>query len=92
MALIECNECGGKVSDMADACPHCGGSRGDVAIGSPGASSRAKAGSATTTDKIICLLFPIAWPVVRFAGGRTGAGTYALAGIGVGFLLNVIGS
>ena len=24
MALIRCNECGGKVSDSAKVCPHCG--------------------------------------------------------------------
>lgn len=24
MALVECRECGGKVSTGADACPHCG--------------------------------------------------------------------
>lgn len=24
MALIECSECGGQVSDQAEACPHCG--------------------------------------------------------------------
>ena len=24
MALIECSECGGRVSDKAAACPHCG--------------------------------------------------------------------
>ena len=24
MALVECKECGGKVSDKAAACPHCG--------------------------------------------------------------------
>lgn len=24
MALIECSECAGKVSDRAEACPHCG--------------------------------------------------------------------
>ncbi len=24
MALVDCNECGGKVSEIAPNCPHCG--------------------------------------------------------------------
>ena len=30
MALIKCEECEGRVSTKADACPHCGAKRGNV--------------------------------------------------------------
>ncbi len=89
MALIQCSECGGQASDKAAACPHCGVLPGGAEIA---AASAAKGGPATTGDKIVCLLFPIAWPIVRFVGGRTGAGPYALTGMGIGLLLRGTGN
>jgi hypothetical protein len=43
MALIECPECGGQVSDRAPACPHCGV---PIADGTRGGPTSAAAGSA----------------------------------------------
>jgi hypothetical protein len=33
MALVQCAECGGEISDKATACPHCGAPRVSVAAG-----------------------------------------------------------
>ncbi len=70
------------------------GSTGGLALAvAQGSDRRGGQGKAATNgDKIICLLFPIAWPIVRFVGGRTGAGQYALGGIGIGLFLSATGA
>lgn len=45
MALIDCPECGGQVSDRAPTCPHCG-----VPIAAASASPAANSAAATTLE------------------------------------------
>lgn len=44
MALLTCPDCGGKVSDIAPACPHCGRPMG-IEAGKPGSPAPAEAGT-----------------------------------------------
>ena len=116
--LIDCFECGDKVGMDAMACPHCGAptavatpttDRHGVAHGAPvnvtpvtqpieewtspsrwePDDAKSDERPATTADKILCFLLPFIWLIVRFYGGRTGAGPYALAGIGLGLVLRL---
>lgn len=44
MAIIECKECGGKVSDSAAACPHCGAPVAVAAVSAAPAEPKKKRG------------------------------------------------
>ena len=106
--LVECYECGDKVSDRAESCPHCGAPtrtaeplevvRREIATWDQGLRSHGDyaeddlADQATTADKILCFFVPILWFVVRFLGGRVGAGPYALGGLAIGFFLSAAGA
>jgi len=52
MAVINCKECGGKVSENADSCPHCGSQRD---------SKKEERGQIINGFLIICYLIFIFW-------------------------------